>query len=457
MINNRFSDRNSNLLKILNGFSVLLGLVIIIIFIRQTIEGYTMESWQVTEWLINYKAGFVRRGLSGQLIFELNRVFNTDAYFLIIAICAISYMSMCFLVIRAAYFKNFPFILLPSAYVLGGPVINDFWVRKDVFLVLCFIGVVYLTRFKGLAAISVINILCSIAVLCHESFGIWAFPALILAHYLCLSPKETVINLKKLAESFLCFLPAICVFLACLYFKGNAIKANVIWTSWLAVQFPYHGGGYTVPPGSIEPLSWDIYKAITHYSYMIFTTSYGIYVPIGLLLAVVAVYLIVITTPLIYQRLNIKESVRANSSVEYSMQMRILSRWLIIQAIVIIPLFIIGIDYGRWMFIGITTSVVLYLFIPLAANERLVGFMVFKESNSGFSIITKLIRLKGKISLIVLNSRYSVITYILAYSFVGVSIMSWDLRTFLLSSPAGSVYQFIKFITFGELYKVFGD
>ena len=47
------------------------------------------KTWQVTEILINYEGGFVRRGLIGQLIYMLNNTFGIEplfaAYFFSIA------------------------------------------------------------------------------------------------------------------------------------------------------------------------------------------------------------------------------------------------------------------------------------------------------------------------------------------------------------------------------------
>ena len=41
-----------------------------------------INGWTFNEWLINYQGGFVRRGLLGELIFNLNKI-NIDHRFII--------------------------------------------------------------------------------------------------------------------------------------------------------------------------------------------------------------------------------------------------------------------------------------------------------------------------------------------------------------------------------------
>ena len=44
------------------------------------------ESYQISDWMINYEGGFVRRGLMGQLLLYANSVHNFDVRYAILII-----------------------------------------------------------------------------------------------------------------------------------------------------------------------------------------------------------------------------------------------------------------------------------------------------------------------------------------------------------------------------------
>ena len=57
-----------------------------------------------TDWLINYEGGFVRRGLLGQIVFELSKLLNIQIKFLIlifqISIYLIYFLLFFFIIIK---------------------------------------------------------------------------------------------------------------------------------------------------------------------------------------------------------------------------------------------------------------------------------------------------------------------------------------------------------------------
>ena len=54
-----------------------------------------LDTYEYGEWLINYQSGFIRRGLSGEIIFQLSKVFGNNlqlTFFIILSlICLIFY------------------------------------------------------------------------------------------------------------------------------------------------------------------------------------------------------------------------------------------------------------------------------------------------------------------------------------------------------------------------------
>jgi hypothetical protein len=107
-------------------------------------KGYCKESWQITEWLINYQGGFVRRGLPGELLFSLNKYTGISTYVVILVISVSSYILLVLFIYNSFKTSGYPIIILPFVYFLGGPIINDFLIRKDVLLILIFIAAVRL-------------------------------------------------------------------------------------------------------------------------------------------------------------------------------------------------------------------------------------------------------------------------------------------------------------------------
>ena len=47
-----------------------------------------LDTYEYGEWLINYQSGFIRRGLSGEIIFQLSKMFISNlqlTYFVILS------------------------------------------------------------------------------------------------------------------------------------------------------------------------------------------------------------------------------------------------------------------------------------------------------------------------------------------------------------------------------------
>ena len=49
-----------------------------------------LDTYEYGEWLINYQSGFIRRGLSGEIIFQLSKIFNGNLQLTYFVICPVS-------------------------------------------------------------------------------------------------------------------------------------------------------------------------------------------------------------------------------------------------------------------------------------------------------------------------------------------------------------------------------
>lgn len=142
MCNDNKASLQDNVFKALG---ILFSVILVLKFFELIRSGYPKDSWQVTEWLINYQGGFVRRGLAGELLLRFYYCWGIEPYYVILTMCFILYLGLVIFFYRAFRRAGLPLFLLPFVFFLGGPVLNDFWARKDVFLVWIFIGVVRLT------------------------------------------------------------------------------------------------------------------------------------------------------------------------------------------------------------------------------------------------------------------------------------------------------------------------
>ena len=101
----------------------------------------------ISDWLINYESGFVRRGLVGQLLLTL---YNTCPFDIGIAIIATTYISVILLsavVIYMFYKHKTSMFILPTAFALGGFfLIKATFYRRDALMLLAIFLTLYLHR-----------------------------------------------------------------------------------------------------------------------------------------------------------------------------------------------------------------------------------------------------------------------------------------------------------------------
>jgi hypothetical protein len=75
-------------------FSLLLLITIVYLLVVAVLQGQTKEGWNITEWLINYQGGFVRRGLPGEMLYQISHHFGITPYYIIVFVCLLLYVSL---------------------------------------------------------------------------------------------------------------------------------------------------------------------------------------------------------------------------------------------------------------------------------------------------------------------------------------------------------------------------
>ena len=295
----------------------------------------------LSEWLINYQGGFTRRGLSGELLFQISNIFLIPANFLWQIITIISYLYLVFWFIKKTKNK-FYLELVISPILVGMPIFTGFVWKKDVFQILLFL--LCLSIFKKKINLSIkiflINIICIFGILNHEAYFFYAIPPLFLISFTFWNKTETFV--KRICKSFISFLSVFFVFIILFIENINVTaeeliaKAYKIHYSWSNLWLATEGKVPDDLGGSIFYLSNVVAKSEK--------SEIDYFCIAWFLLFLFSFYYIIQLT----YKLKYKEKI-------------FLFKILLSQFIFLIPLFYFAGDWSRWFFYWTTSSLAIYL------------------------------------------------------------------------------------------------
>ena len=296
---------------------------------------YLDDSWTVGEWLINYQGGFIRRGLLGEGIYILCNVIKISPIFVIWLISIASYYLLLKLTIFESRNKvSSSFLLSPGIFL--APIIGDFLIRKDLLLLLIFLISLKLMKIKrpNLIFLNVLNIT---GILIHESFAIYALPI----QFFILKRKYD--SIKKNSYTFLYLLPSFCLFIFCIIFKGDQNQALAIHQSWLnkSFLFPFETFNYEIPLGAIDAMSWDFIKVLKILLEALTDFKGILWVPLAWITTIILLACFFLGD-------NSGKDLKIKSFIMY------------FQFFPFSILCFSGWDYGRWIFIWILSSILIY-------------------------------------------------------------------------------------------------
>ena len=238
------------------------------------------QSWEISDWLINYESGFIRRGLMGELLWLAEQVHPFDVRLAIAAICALSSLVVLGILIRLFRKEGWAVLVLPTGLFLGFTFFN-LWARRDM-LSLAMTYWVFLAfrnaldRRGGLAAWTAFHALSVLQLLIHESSFFYTFPILMVYSYNVSSARGRSV-MGCLADVVSRFLPALSVMALVCIFKGDQGMAEAIWASWADVfnAFPADASAAELGEG-VKALGWDTWQ--TFYNHL-YTSYLGCYHP----------------------------------------------------------------------------------------------------------------------------------------------------------------------------------
>ncbi len=285
--------------------------------------------WKTGDWLINYAGGFVRRGFSGAVALFIADAFSVDVKWVVFSIQASLFIAFVFLVLKEFYqfkeAKNAIFWLLSPAFIFM------FWInrpsaafRKEILIYLSL--VLFLKAFSGRKVHLYYYLLGLITYICiglsHESV-IFLLPYFVfpIVHY-CSQEK---IEWKSLGifTAPLFILTMLIMFIA-IKFKGSEQSINIICESLRSYKLRE-----TICEGAISWLKFDIqygYQSVVNLGYKVWVNY--------------AFLSVLSFVPLLFLRPDRQFFIMFGCAI-----------------LCISPLFIVAIDYGRWISMICTSTI----------------------------------------------------------------------------------------------------
>jgi hypothetical protein len=301
--------------------------------------------------------------------------------------------------------------------ILLGPILGNYFIRKDVLIMalygLCLLSIAnYKKASRGeLLYFASVNILSIFAVLSHESYGFWALPSLVLVLSFLLSTSGRI-GWSSLAKGVLALAPSIVAFGLCIVFKGSGVNALQIHRSWQGVAHLLASTGSLADPaptGAVNAIGWTTAEGLRLSYSTLSDFSFLIWVPAAWMLTI---YVCI--------NLFIGKSGERDASLK-----RVI---VLFQLLIISPLFVLGWDFGRWIFMWIASSALLYGF----ASQHLDGYLISMSISSRSEKA-----LQNSFPGIVLNGKKNYFLLLL-----GIPGCCWTIGRFLSATPVVNLFGY---------------
>jgi hypothetical protein len=319
-----------------------------------------MGSWGLGELLVNYEAGFVRRGILGQLVFlTQNPVHSANLIQNLVIILFLIGSVYIFFKEETLRSKILYFIVLvfaPGALLDMAASGMEFLDRKEIWFYCSLIMIIATSNRIGFYNIKTVVITTTLSVLMilhHELYAVFIVPSLL---YIYLLNKD-----KIYLNVFTFIIPTSLTFLIVFYYSGNASIAKGIADSYTLTHEINIGGGVT-------SIGWDFQRSfyLTKKMYNDGSLYYWIFH------ALLSMCLV-----LLYQFTKFKEF-KEFKSLQAS---TIISSFMILATLIAM---ISGWDWGRWISMYGILSIFIFnlLSTSLGSIKNINHFILFNEPQS---------------------------------------------------------------------------
>ncbi len=201
--------------------------------------------WPVTEWLINYQGGFVRRGLVGEILLRLSDPFSgiLPNLYRLTLLSYVLYVAIFFAVYFSAKIRRYR-VLLIALLIQGGiyhmGISADFYTRKENLFLILFgsICLLYIksTQHLGkrkdyyLMSLTVLAMIFGpVMVLIHEAYFFMSMPMTALLMWIACKENPTCRFLRLGLAAYI--LECAILFIVCSLHHGDVVLAQTVWDS----------------------------------------------------------------------------------------------------------------------------------------------------------------------------------------------------------------------------------
>ena len=367
-----------NLIKSIT-FERLFSWVVFLLFARVCMGNSCYSSdyfgYGISDFLINYEGGFVRRGILGEFLWLIEQIHLFDVRIAIMVLCIVSSISILSILLMVFKKEGWPLLLIPTGFCIGFTFLNlggrrDFLSLLMTFCIfICFKKIITYTVRRYIWW-GIFYILSVFQILMHEASFFYTFPILMLLHLKVNRISHDNVG-KSLITCLLFFLPIVLTMLIVCIFKGDHNCADAIWASWQEVFTAYPSDMENVKMGAgVSALTWnaaETFRKHLWWSYIgIESPSYW---------RIIIVLCIFIATYYLVTRIN---TIDMGVYKKKAMNSFLMSNVLLFQFIPMLPLFtILSCDWGRT--------------IPYWVISSLFFYHIYKKENNYFPMFLSII------------------------------------------------------------------
>lgn len=346
--------------KILFAFYLIWILLHLFTSLTSMSQTLSYSGWGISDLLINYQAGFVRRGLLGEVLYQIYQICPFDVSHLLlflIILSAILCVSLLYFICRRLCYSP---VLLFSGFTLQFlALVEVVGVRRD-YLTLLFTFIVFWTYRRWILSSCtnwIWSFLCQlliiVTVLLHEGAWFYTFPILCLHLFFWSVCHANEAVTRAISRCKLFSIPVFLVMIALFIHKGSNEIANGIWSSWTPLfnHYPLMGNGTPEIDLSVQCLSSSTMDFVNGCGLSCWWLTYGGWLPMFPLTIALFPTIIYLVS-------------RANTScigIGYSLSpvnRVLLTAILIEQLLFMLPYFLfLSCDYGRLLCYWIMSSI----------------------------------------------------------------------------------------------------
>lgn len=338
--------------------------LLIVYFVHALLYANFEMDGAFADLFINYQGGFVRRGLLGELLYQMS-LLGVNPVIVAVLFLVVSFAVVAIYLIRAFYNRGYNLCLLPVCFLLGGFSLYDFtFYRRDFFMLCVFLLTVYLWRKMSykkwlLAA----NLLTIFAILCYEPYAFWGIPFLLIL---------TNLRLRHLWQTVLAWTPAVFAFLLCCFYSGNQHVFDAVWSS---VDV------FVKNPSMIHFLARNTMEVLLFHLTANFCTLYhGVpIVLINLFCISCMIYYVLYAVPVYSEK----------SGVDRRQRTYLLSLLLYVMFF-LMPMFVaLSTDYGRTCTCAVISSFMMFFALKDEEKKRMLPTCIFKKLDSFLELLER--------------------------------------------------------------------